>query len=113
MTKRVLLLFVIPVLLLAPTMVHADASIVQDSCVTVGPTTIRIYFTAVNFSLPDVLCDIHFIPEPQPVLPECEMVACGTPVGWSCFLNPFGGANTLLFCFSSDGSAPAQRTLRR
>ena len=95
--KRFLLLLAVPLLLgsLGTTVAHADASIVQDSCIVVSenPKIIRIYFTAVNFSLPDVLCDIHFIPEPQPVLPECEMLACGPVPGWTCSLNPFGGAD--------------------
>ena len=85
-----LLTSVIPV-----TPVHADASVVQDSCVviSVNPKVIRFYFTVVNFSLPTAVCDLHFTPEPLPAPPGCIMLACGNPVGWSCFLNPLGGAD--------------------
>jgi hypothetical protein len=46
----------------------------------------------VNFSLPAPVCDLHFIPEPQPVLPECEMLDATSPPGWSDVLTPLGGA---------------------
>ena len=80
-------------LLVLPTLAFADAAVVQDSCVWVSPTNVRIYFTVVNFSLPAPICDLHFIPEPQPPLPECTMLGIGQPIGWSGFLNPFGGAD--------------------
>jgi hypothetical protein len=104
MSKRLLLVLGIPLLLVLflPASSWADASVVQDSCVTIGNGEIRIYFTVVNFSLPEVLCDLHFFPEPQPVLPECEHLDCNAAMGWTCFLNPLGGsdffANTLNDC---------------
>jgi hypothetical protein len=107
MSKRLLLVLVAPllVLLTAPADTLADASVVQDSCIVVGTppnANLWTYFTVVNFSLPDVVCDLHFIPEPQPVLPGCEMLDTRNAAGWASFLNPFGGAdffaNTLNDC---------------
>jgi hypothetical protein len=107
MSKRLLLFLVLPliVIVVAPTLSWADASVVQDSCVTFvqgGKQIVRIYFTLVNFSLPEELCAVSFLPEPLPVLIECEMINCGMPAGWTCFLTPFGGsdyfANTLGDC---------------
>jgi len=80
-------------LLILPTIVSADAAVVQDSCVWVSQDIVRIYFTVVNFSLPAPVCDLHFIPEPQPPLPECALLSAGSPPGWSSFLNPLGGAD--------------------
>ncbi|MEJ2721316.1 MAG: hypothetical protein P8181_09270 [bacterium] len=104
MVKRLLPLVV---LALIPVMVHADASVVQDSCVVVGTppnASVWTYFTVVNFSLPTSVCDVHFIPEPQPPNPGCEMIGCVAPAGWSCFLNPLGGgdwfANTPTDCIA-------------
>ena len=34
----------------------------------------------------------EYIPEPFPALPECTMLECSHPDGWSCFLDPGGGA---------------------
>ena len=100
--RRVLLAVPILFLLLIPVQSYADAAVVQDSCVQVDQKTLRIYFTVVNFSLPDVLCDLHFIPEPQPPEPGCEWVNVGAPAGWSGVLDPLGGgdffANTIDDC---------------
>jgi hypothetical protein len=98
MNKDLLLVLALPLLmiLILPATSHADAALVQDSCEVFdmgGITHVRIYFTVVNFSLPTDVCDLHLIPEPQPVPPECAVLQCGAPVGWSCFLNPFGGAD--------------------
>lgn len=75
---------------------HADASVVQDSCIAVGTpplASVWTYFTVVNFSLPAPVCDLHVIPEPQPPSADCEMVDVRAPAGWSVFLNPEGGAD--------------------
>lgn len=93
MVKRLLPLVV---LALIPVMVHADASVVQDSCVVVGTppnASVWTYFTIVNFALPAPVCDLHFIPEPQPPDPGCIMIGTRNAVGWSSFLNPLGGAD--------------------
>jgi hypothetical protein len=90
------LMIVALALLILPSVAMADASIRQDACETWvenGTTFARIHFTAINFSLPGPLCDLHFIPEPQPVRPECEMIEAVPAEGWSAFLNPFGGAD--------------------
>jgi len=98
-------------LLFAPSTVLADASVVQDSCVVVPggppPWPVWTYFTVVNFSLPAAVCDVHFIPEPQPPTQGCEMIQIQSAAGWSGFLNPFGGAdwfaNTLTDCIPPGG----------
>lgn len=84
------------VVLVLPVLAHADASVVQDSCVTVGegpPWDVWTYFTIVNFSLPSAVCGLTVIPEPQPPEPRCEMIDLKYPVGWTGFLNPLGGAD--------------------
>jgi hypothetical protein len=89
-------LFVFVVLLLVlPGNANADVSVVQDSCVAVGippNASVWTYFTVVNFSLPEMICDLHFIPEPQPPSPGCEMIDLQSAAGWSGFLSPIGGA---------------------
>ncbi|UCH84289.1 MAG: hypothetical protein JSW50_00960 [Candidatus Latescibacterota bacterium] len=98
--------------LLAPTISFADASVVQDSCVAViegpPPWPVWTYFTIVNFSLPAPVCDLHFIPEPQPPDPGCVMIGTINAAGWSSFLNPLDGAdffaNTLGDCVPVGGS---------
>jgi hypothetical protein len=94
------LLFVLTVsifiVLLIPNFAHAEASVVQDSCVTVGdgpPWDVWTYFTIVNFSLPSPVCALLVIPEPQPVDPGCEMIDLRQPAGWTGFFNSFGGAD--------------------
>ena len=94
MSKKLLLLVALG-LFVAPSLARADASARQDSCVTeeVGGTTfLTTYFSIINFSLPGSICSFTFVPEPQPPLPECTMIGCGSPAGWSCALNPEGGA---------------------
>jgi hypothetical protein len=81
---------------MVPQFALADASVRQDSCVYYmeGENLFaRVKFTVVNFSLPAPICDLHFIPEPQPPLSECTMIDTYDPMGWSSFLNPFGGAD--------------------
>lgn len=95
--KLLLSLGVTAVVVLAlPSMVMADASVRQDSCVAYyagGKFFTRVKFTVVNFSLPVPVCDLHFIPEPQPVDPDCEMLGTFDPPGWTSSLNPLGGAD--------------------
>ncbi len=95
--KRMLAACVLPLLLLviAPSGAHADAAVVQDSCVTVPgvpPFNVWTYFTVVNFSLPAPVCGIQLIPEPQPPNPGCIMVETRSPAGWVSNLVPMGGA---------------------
>lgn len=95
MSKWTLLLVGIA-LVAMPSLASADVSARQDSCVTFeegGVSYARVYFSVINFSLPAPVCDLHFIPEPQPPLPQCTMIASGSDPGWSSFLNPFGGAD--------------------
>jgi hypothetical protein len=83
-------------LLLVPGLALADASIIQDYCEQVwvgGTNVLLIHFTVVNFSLPAAVCDVHFIPEPQPPIPSCTWTDVDTPDGWSGFLNPLGAAD--------------------
>jgi hypothetical protein len=93
---RLLAAMAVATFLVLPSLSFADASVVQDSCFAFengGKIYHRIYFTVVNFSLPTNVCDLHFIPEPLPVPPECELVGSGQPLGWSSFLSPLGGAD--------------------
>ena len=97
MRRIVLAVFVLSlVLVLAlPTIAMADASVRQDSCINYlddGRVYARIKFTIINFSLPTAVCDLHFIPEPYPATPFCEMLSTIDAVGWSSFLQPGGGA---------------------
>lgn len=97
MTRQLLLLLSVSfiVVLVLPVIAHAEASVVQDSCVTVGdgpPWDVWTHFTIVNFSLPSAVCALTMLPEPLPVIPECEMLQLQYPVGWSGFLSPQGGA---------------------
>jgi hypothetical protein len=90
------LLFVALALLMMPSLASADVSARQDSCVTWvedGTTYTRVYFSVINFSLPEPVCDVHFIPEPQPPLAECTMLESNQEPGWSSVLNPLGGAD--------------------
>jgi hypothetical protein len=96
--KRLVTVCVLPLILLflIPSQARADASVVQDSCITVGivpPYNVWTYFTVVNFSLPAPVCDIHFIPEPMPVLPRCRLIDLHSPAGWLGQLNASGGAD--------------------
>ena len=56
----------------------------------VNPVGVR---SVVNFSLPTDVCDLHFIPEPFPALPDCFVQACTPAPGWSCNLDAGGGAS--------------------
>jgi hypothetical protein len=94
--RRFLLPLTVALLVFLPALAHADASVVQDSCVIVGVppnASVWTYMTVINFSLPVAICDLHFLPEPQPPSPGCEMINVIAPPGWSVFLNPFGGAD--------------------
>lgn len=99
------LLVLILTLLMVPALAFADADVRQDSCIAfedAGKSFVRVHFSVINFSLPTAICDLHLTPEPLPVLPECEMLACGAPAadpavvgsaGWSCALKADGGAD--------------------
>ena len=78
--------------LFVPVLVHADASIRQDSCVVVGKDQIRVYFTVFNEGLPRGICAFELVPVYQPPTPQCTAVDCGQAYGWSCGLNQTGGA---------------------
>lgn len=97
--KKLLTALSIPLLILGlvPAVSHADASVVQDSCIAVPgpqpPYNVWTYFTVINFSLPAAVCGIHVVPEPLPVLPRCEIIDLHSPVGWSGNLNATGGAD--------------------
>jgi hypothetical protein len=104
--KRLLLILFLPFFLVSiPATIHADVSVVQDSCVTVGTppfANVWTYFSVVNFSLPVAVCDLHFIPEPQPPDSGCVMLDLVSPgpdpgipgsAGWSGALRPDGGAD--------------------
>ena len=117
MAKRLLLILAAPLLVvpLLPAESHADASVVQDSCIAFwegGKEYSRIWFSVINFGLPVPICDLHFIPEPQPPDPGCVMVECSSPDGWTCFTNPLGGAdwfaNTPADCIDPGGPAKRQ-----
>jgi hypothetical protein len=108
--KRLAVVLSIPlvVLGLVPTLSHADASVVQDSCITVGqgpPWAVWTYFSVVNFSLPAPVCDLHFIPEPQPVLPRCQIVDFRSSAGWTGQLTALGGA--YWYAMTPDDCIPA------
>ncbi len=92
MSKKLFLLVALG-LFFTPALAKADVSARQDSCVADDAAgTLTVYFSVINFSLPASVCSFTFVPEPQPPLPECTMIACGSPVGWSCGLNGDGGA---------------------
>jgi hypothetical protein len=93
---KILRTFLAVGLLLIPVSAWADASVVQEWCeqyIEGNNDPILVNFAVVNFSLPAPLCDLHLIPEPQPVLPDCEILSCVAPPGWTCVLNAMGGAD--------------------
>ena len=93
--NRKLLMIPVLALLLIPSLAFADADVRQDSCVAYteqGVDYVRVWFSVINFSLPTAVRDLHLTPQPPPVLPECLMLDCTHPAGWSCNLNPLGGA---------------------
>jgi hypothetical protein len=91
-SSRLLSLAILLVLCL-PVLVHADASVRQDSCVVVGPDQVRIYFTVFNEGLPRSICSFQLIPEDQPPTQQCTAVDAGPAAGWTSALNSFGGAD--------------------
>lgn len=97
------------VLVLMPAIIHADVSVVQDSCVVVGTppnANLWTYFTVVNFSLPVAVCGLNFIPEPQPPHPACVMLNTRSPAGWSAVLDPATGGAEWFANTPSDCLAP-------
>ena len=96
--KRLLAVLVFPavLLLLVPSGALADASVVQDSCITVGtapPYNVWTYFTVVNFSLPEPVCGFTLVPEPLPPVAGCEIIGTQSPSGWVGQVTPQGGAS--------------------
>jgi hypothetical protein len=96
--KRLLAVLVFPavLLLLVPSGALADASVVQDSCITVGtapPYNVWTYFTVVNFSLPEPVCGLTLVPEPLPPVAGCEIIGTQAPPGWVGQVTPQGGAS--------------------
>ena len=90
--NRSLWVLSLPLILLLPATVHADASITRDSCVAVGDGNYRVYFTVYNAGLPRSICSLQLIPVQQPPTPECTAIDCGPAAGWSCALTGSGGA---------------------
>ena len=107
--KRLPAACVVPLILLflIPSQARADASVVQDSCITVGvvpPYNVWTYLTVVNFSLPEPVCYLGFAPEPQPPALGCEIIGIRSPMGWDGYETPEGGANW--FVLSADRCIP-------
>jgi hypothetical protein len=88
-------LFLLAILLILwlPVLVHADAAVLQDSCVVVGPDQVRVYFTVFNEYLPRAICSFQLIPENQPPSQQCTAVDAGPGDGWTSVLNSTGGAD--------------------
>jgi hypothetical protein len=115
MIRRLLVVLALPALMLTliPAQAFSDASVVQDSClpfIDQGKPHCRIYFSVVNFSLPSPVCDLHFIPEPQPPSEGCVMLSAEPADGWSAFLSPFGGAD---YFANTPGACIDAGTIRR
>jgi hypothetical protein len=95
--KRSWSIFAVAVLAVLPSLAQAEVSVVQDSCIRfedAGKQYLRVHFSVVNFNAPFDICDLHFIPEGDPVDPGCVMVGCSAPDGWTCGLrNLDGGAD--------------------
>jgi hypothetical protein len=96
--------------LLAPALGHADASIRQDSCIVFydgGKQFTRVWFSVINFSLPAPVCGVDLLSEPHPPTPDCIMVATGAPTGWTDNLINAGNAtwfaNTAADCVPAPG----------
>lgn len=96
--------------LLAPAMGHADASIRQDSCnvyFDAGKQYTRVWFSVINFSLPTDVCGVKMTSEPYPPTPSCIMVGTGAPTGWTSNLVDPGQAewfaNTPADCVPAPG----------
>jgi len=92
MKSKQLLLLAVVLLLCLPALVHADASVHQDSCVVVGPDQVRIYFTVFNLNLPRAICSFEVVAKDDTQPPQCEAVGCGPAQNWQCSLNAQGGA---------------------
>jgi len=93
--KRKLLLIAALSMLVLPGLALASVSVVQDSCRTfnqAGITYNQIYFTVVNFNLPNAVCSITFTPEPLPAPPQCVIVSTTQPATWVGATLPNGGA---------------------
>jgi hypothetical protein len=85
--KRLLAVLAFPavLLLLVPSGALADASVVQDSCITVGtapPYNVWTWLTVVNFSLPEPIRAFKLVSEPSPPVKGCEIIGIEFPTGW-------------------------------
>ncbi len=92
MKSNRLLLITVALVLCMPVLVHADASVHQDSCVVVGPDQVRVYFTVFNLDLPRSICSFEVVAKDDTQAPQCEAVDCGPAQNWRCSLNTHGGA---------------------
>ena len=87
-----LLVLAIALFLSPPATVHADVTVVQDSCVTVGDA-VQVYFTVINTNSDQyTICAMDFAPVDQPPSAECTVTGCGAEPDWACWLNGNGGA---------------------
>jgi hypothetical protein len=93
MKSAVLWLVLILTAVFLPSQVQADAAVVQDSCVVVGPDQVRIYFSVINLNLPRSICSFEVITNSDPQPSECVPVGCGAAPDWQCALNTSGGAD--------------------
>jgi hypothetical protein len=94
--------------LLAPALGHADASIRQDSCNVFFENNkqyTRVWFSVINYSLPASVCGVQLTSEPHPPTPNCIMVATGAPTGWTTNLVDAGNADwsTATSCVPAPG----------
>jgi hypothetical protein len=90
--KRSLFVLATSLVLLFPVLTHADASVMQDSCVSEGPQKIRVYFTVYNSYLPTSICSFELIPSVVPPKWGCSARGCRSPRDWTGSLNSVGGA---------------------
>ena len=92
--KKTLTVLIVVALILLPSHVLADASLVQEGCQLIpGTNQVEVTFSLVNFSLPVPVCDLTLIAEPLPPSPSCAPQQLSSPAGWTGFLNPFFGGD--------------------
>lgn len=93
MKSAVLRVVLILTAVFLPSLVQADAAVIQDSCVVVGPDQVRMYFSVFNLNLPRSICSFSVIAKTDPPPSECVAVDCGAAPDWQCALNASGGAD--------------------
>ena len=87
---------IVLLILVAPSVGLADASVRQDSCNAFfdnGKQFTEVWFTVINFSLPADVCQVDFLSEPNPPPASCIMTATGAPTGWGSTLIDAGQAS--------------------